>query len=419
MPIRRPRGPKPALRHLAFLEAMSAAPESSPEHREARACFLALRHLDSWIALGADGGAPTDRSSSAVAEALAAVGEDTEMRSALAAITTAIPVLSNADAQPVLPRVFALGSLLESRGRMRHAADVYGTVARHVDTGAHADLAYDAHMRMASCLRHDGQLDLADQAYTTAGTLAARSRDRVRVLTSRVGRAKVMWVRGNYPAADGALRGLEAEARAEHASELVAMILHDRAVLSRMRGDLHEAIRLVWAGYQLTRDEFDRERMLWDLANFLGLSGAFDTAQDALRLIELSARHQFGRWMAQVNLMDLAARTDNELQFHHYRRALEPAPLAGARRVAYLLDAGRGLAHFGDAAGARTQLTEGLRLAESLHLNDKVFEFEAALAALAEQATTPTPAVVERLVPPEEIRTGLRERLLEVAGASS
>lgn len=417
MPIRRPRGPKPVLRHLAFLETMAGAPESAPEHREARACFLTLRHLDSWIALGADGGAPTDRSSAATAEALGAVEEDTELRSALVAITNAIPILSNADAQPVLPRVFALGSLLESRGRMRHAADVYGTVAKHVDTAAHMDLAYDAHMRMASCLRHDGQLDVADQAYATAGTLAARTRDRVRVLTSRVGRAKVMWVRGNYPAADKALRALEEEARAEDALELVAMILHDRAVLSGLRGDYGTAIKLAWGGYQLSPDEHDRERVLWDLADFLGRAGAFDTARDALRLIELSARHQFARWTAQVNLMDLSTRTGNEVQFHHYRRALEHAPLAGARRVAFLLDAGRGLARFGDRTAAESHLTDGLRLAESLHLNDKVFEFEAALEGLREvreQEPVGTPPTVA----PEEVRAGINERLMQLSGAT-
>src|SRR5688572_6358772 len=167
MPIRRPRGPKPTLRHLPFLEAMAASGEGSHEYREARATFLALRHLDHWIALGAGGGAPTDRSTTMTQEALDALGEDGELRSALVSIVSAIPELSDADAQPVLPRVFALGSLLEQRGRTRQATDVYETVARHVDSSAHADIAYDAHMRLGACLRNDGQLDRADAAYAT------------------------------------------------------------------------------------------------------------------------------------------------------------------------------------------------------------------------------------------------------------
>jgi tetratricopeptide (TPR) repeat protein len=420
MPIRRPRGPKPTLRHLPFLEAMAASGEGSPEYREARAAFLALRHLDHWISLGAAGGAPTERSTSITQEALSALGEDTELKSALQSIVSAVPELSDADAQPVLPRVFALGSLLERRGKNRQATDVYETVTRHVDASAHADIAYDAHMRLGACLRNDGQLDRADHAYATAGTLATRTRDRVRVLTSRLGRVKVTWVRGNFPGADEGLRELEREARAEGATDLVAMILHDRAILSSHRGDVAQAVRLVWTGYQLSPDEYDRERMLWDLANLLGRAGAFDTARDALRLIEVGSRHQTARWHAQVNLMELATRTNNELQFHQYRRLLEGVQLPGARKVAYLLDAGRGLAHFGDVGAATSTLTEGLRLAESLQLNDKVFEFESELDALAkiESRKSSAPTTVALSDAPEDIRAGLRDLLQEVSGAA-
>lgn len=424
MPIRRPRGPKPTLRHLPFLEAMATSSEGQHEYREARATFLALRHLDHWIALGAGGGAPTDRSTTMTQEALSALGEDAELRSALDAIVSAIPELSDADAQPVLPRVFALGSLLEQRGRTRQAADVYATVAKHVDPTAHSDIAYDANMRLAACLRNDGQLDLSDQAYATAGTLAARTRDRVKVLTSRVGRAKVASARGNYPAADLVLRELESEARQEGAVELTAMILHDRAVLSKSRGDLTTAIRLVWTGYQLTPDEYDRERMLWDLAQYLGHAGAFDSARDALQLIALGSRQQSARWLAQVNLMELAIRTHNEVQFHQYRRALEHVQLPGARRAAYLLDAGRGLAVFGDEASAKVNLTEGLRLAESLDLNEKIFQFESALKQLSVESADEAKRAREssrrsEAEAPSDIRNALRELLQEVAGATA
>jgi tetratricopeptide (TPR) repeat protein len=421
MPIRRPRGPKPTLRHLPFLEAMSTSSEGSHEYLESRAAFLALRHLDHWIALGPAGGAPTERSTSNTREALNALGDDAELRSALDSIVSAIPELSDADAQPVLPRVFALGSLLERRGKSRQATDVYETVARYVDASAHADIAYDAHMRLGACLRNDGQLDRADQAYVTAGTLATRTRDRVRVLSSKVGRAKVVWVRGNLPAADDALLEIENEARAEGAVELVAMILHDRAALSHRRGNTDQAIRLVWTGYQMSPDEYDRERMMWDLANFLGHAGAFDAARDALQLIALGSRQQSARWLAQVNLMELAARTNNEVQFHQYRRALEHVQLPAGRRVAYLLDAGRGLAAFGDSASARATLTDGLRLAEALHLNDRIFQFEAALGSLDESATAVarTREVADAAVreAPADIRAALRELLLEVSSA--
>ncbi len=422
MPIRRPRGPKPALRHLAFLSGMADTPEGSAPHRESRAGFLVLRQLDHWVAYGGGGGSPTERSTEVTAEAVRAVTEDDELRAAYLAIVTAIPTISDVDAQPLLPRVFALGSLFEQRGRTAQAADVYTTVVRYVDPVAHLDLAYDASMRQAACLRQEGELDHADQAYTHAGTLAARVRDRPRILSSRVGRAKITWLRGNLPRTEEALLGLEEEAREAGATALVAIILHELAALHHHRGDTERAIRVIWDAYRLSPDEYDKERMLEDLALFLARHGAFESARDALQVIERASRRQEARWLAQVNLMDLAFRSGDELQFHHYRRALESAPLPVSRRVAYLKDAGVGQTRFGEYDAARLVLQEALRLAELHHLNQRLFQIEQAIQDLDKAERTrsqaPTP-VLNSVDAPIEIREALRSlrRQVETQGA--
>lgn len=419
MPIRRPRGPKPTLRHLAFLEVMSNAAEGSPEYREARACFLALRHLDHWIALAADGGAPTERSTTATQEALAAISDDTELRSMLSAIVQGMPQLSDADWQPLMPRLYALGSLLERRGQTRLAGDVYASVARNVDVVAHLDLAYDAHMRWAACLRLEGALDHADQVYTLSGTLAARDRDRAKVLTSRIGRAKVVAARGNLPAAMRTMEEIEGEARTIGAHDLVALILHERAGLSHSMGDFQGGLRLVWNAYQLSRDDYDRERMLWDISNFLGRIGAEAASRDALQLIAATSRHPAARLLAHQNLMDLATRMGNEVAFHQHRRQLVDQPLPPPRRVSFLLDAGRGLGTFGDVAGARVVLREALQLAESIGLNQRIFQIEQALGELDRKATQSEPRTQMRPsdAAPGDITEGLRILLREHAGA--
>ncbi len=423
MPIRRPRGPKPTLRHLAFLSGMAETPEEGPAHREARAGFLALRQLDHWIAYGDGGGVPTEHSTEVTAEAIRAVTDDAELRAAYDAIVSAIPTISDVDAQPVLPRVFALGSLLEQRGHTAQAADVYTTVVRYVDPVAHLDLAFDASMRQAACLRQEGELDHADQAYTHAGTLAARTRDRVRVLSSRLGRARVTADRGNLPAAAAALVELEQEAHETGSNDLVAMTLHQRAAVAHALGDFERALSTVWRAFQLTNDAYDRERMLWDLSNFLGRIGAVDASRDALQLITRTTKHREARLLAYQNLMDLASRTGNEIEFHQYRRVLADQPLPTARRVSFLLDLGNGFARFGNRVSAREALTTALKEAEVVGLNQRVFQIESALRALDHQVAQPTAnplhaAGTAGIATPVEIQDGLRELLRESAETS-
>ena len=188
MPIRRPRSPKPALRHLAFLDGMVGA--DGPAFRSARAALLTLRLLDHWMMLGA---AMAEPDSSALRETRAAVDAtaadalashastgDTEMRDALGGIIDAIVALGAPDAQPVLPRLHALGVLLEHRGLPAQAADVFQTTSRLVDAAVQLDLAQESLVHQAQCLRQTGDHEWAEQALTKAGVLANRGVGRTR-----------------------------------------------------------------------------------------------------------------------------------------------------------------------------------------------------------------------------------------------
>lgn len=362
----------------------------------------------------ADANVPAHR---AAREATMSLSGDGEVRAALMSVIDAITALQEPDAQPLLPRVFALGKLLEQRGQVAQAGDVYQTVARYVDPGAHVDLAFDAHMRHGFCLRVAGEFDWADQAYATAATLAGRAKDRVRVIHARADQAKVEWARGNLPAADAAMQELAEEAEKLDANRVLAMVLHDRSGIARHRGDLQRAIRHAFESFRRTADEFERERVLSDLASFLNLAGATQSAQDAMRLLELSARSQEVRWNAQIGLMELAAKMGSEITFEGYRRRLADAKLPAMARTSYLLDAGRGLAEFGHLDDARGTLHAALALAESTGQGQRIFEIESALqsveatvkARLAGNAKRPEPVEA-----PDDIAMALQELLGEV-----
>jgi tetratricopeptide (TPR) repeat protein len=382
MPIRRPRGPRPALRHVAFLEAMDALPASAKGRQPLEAAFLTLRLLDNWVWLGAELAEPTGQALTVARDAVEKATSDAESQAALRGIIDAIVMLQEPDTQPLLPRVFAYAGLLEQRGALALAGDVYATVAKYADARAHFDIAYDALMRHAFCLRVEGVLDQAARSYESAGALAARARDRVRVLYSRIGLAKVVWARGNLPAADEALQEVAAEAETLGNTRLHAVALHDCAGMARMRDDLPRAVRLAYESFKRTTDENEKERVLSDLANFLGQTGAFVAARAALTVLESRGRLKETQWHARINLMELGARQGSEPLFEQYRRALENDRLPARLEVNYLRDRGRGYAMFGRFDAARESLTAAAERASTLGMHQVAFESEKLLTDL-------------------------------------
>jgi hypothetical protein len=419
MPIRRPRGPKPALRHVVFLEAMERHATVAAEQQPLEAAFLTLRLFDEWIASGAMIAEPVGQALTATRKAVERIGQDSETRTSLQGIVDAIVMLQEPDAQPVLPRIFAYAGLLERRGALVLAADAYQTVSKYADATAHSDIAYDALMRHAFCLRTEGSLDVAARSYEHAGALAARERDRSRVLYSRIGVAKVVWARGDLPAADAALQAVATEASGLGDARLHAVALHDCAGIASSRNDIPRAVRLAFESFREQVDETEKERVLNDLANFLSLSGAFDTARHALTLMERGARLQDSRWVAQGNLMNLGTRQGSETMFEQYRRALDGEPLPERRRAVFLLDCGRGFALFGRTDEAVRALLESSKIATRLGLHQLEFEVSAATEDLERvrrdlERNRPAPSAA-----PDDIGSYINELLEDLLAVSS
>lgn len=130
MSIRRPRGPKPTLKHLAFLEAMTKHAEPTKEFRALRAALLTLRLFDEWMSLGtlvADGAAPIVRATRADIDAL---HDDSDLHFALSRIVDGILMLREPDASPVLPRLAALAELYGQRAERALADSIRDELTR-------------------------------------------------------------------------------------------------------------------------------------------------------------------------------------------------------------------------------------------------------------------------------------------------
>jgi tetratricopeptide (TPR) repeat protein len=110
---------------------------------------------------------------------------------------------------------------------------------------------------------------------------------------------------------------------------------------------------------------------------FLGLA---DVARDAYLVLAATAQEQYVRWMAELNLMELAATQGMELHFDKYRRDLESAEFTPLLRVTYLLHVGRGYHALGNSEAGISYLERAVELASQYALNQLMFEAEAALS---------------------------------------
>jgi hypothetical protein len=202
------------------------------------------------------------------------------------------------------------------------------------------------------------------------------------------------------------LAKIAAEAEAMGDTRLHAIALHDCASVARLREDLPRAIRLTFESFKRTEDEREKERVLADLGNFLGLSGAFATARAALSVLEVGGSTQEIRWRARENLMDLATREGSETVFEQHRRSLESQPLPAPIAADYFRDVAKGLARFGRGSEAREALARARALAAQHGLHQVDFaldEIERNLNSTAPQARRAVPVWTA----PEDIATAI------------
>src|SRR5206468_2069883 len=114
---------------------------------------------------------------------------------------------------------------------------------------------------------------------------------------------------------------------------------------------------------------------------FLNL-GVYSAARDAYLVLSVTAQEQYIRWLATLNLLDIASLTGSETMFEDYRRELSTAELPPRLAAAFELNVGEAYQRFGNSDRALTHLKLALKLAEEHSLNQILFLAEEAIAKL-------------------------------------
>lgn len=376
----------PQLRHLAFFDALAETDENDPSWPALSAGLVVLRLLDSFLE---DGPSALEAwGLRAVRDAVQAVRGGDPARAILNGIVDAIESTSGPAAAAIAPRLMAYGRALDYDGRFHLAADVYRTVIAHVHPAEDADVVSDAHIQLGYCARMTGQYDESKAAYTTAAEIAAAAGDLVKVLRARMAEAKLALTRGNLPEADDLLASTLTEATARSLGEVRATALHISATVAHARGDYERAIRLAYQSLDGFSSPVMRDRALADVAAAFAELGVRTAARDAHLVLAATAQEQYSRWVATINLLEIAALDRAEPVFEQYRRELAGVALPPYLEAAYHLYVGEGLRGFGRLEAARDALTRAVDVSARHRLNQLLFRAE---QTLREMSITPAP----------------------------
>jgi tetratricopeptide (TPR) repeat protein len=338
-----------------------------------------MRLIDEWIqtseAAHADSWSVT-----AVRDAIALVPETTPLRRILSAIVDCMTSGPAADLHALTPRLMAYGQSLEYDARWALAADIYETVVAHTDPATDADLVVSAFIQLAYCRRMLSEYESAANAYAAASQVAHAAGDLIGVLRGRLGDAKIAIARGNMPKADEILIETVDRARVRGLDDIRSRAIHERAYLAGLCGQHERAVQLAYEALNVSPCVPDRDMILNNIATGLRHLGLDDAARDAYLVLAVTAQEQYVRWLAELNLMELAATQGIELQFDRYRRDLESADFMPHLRVTYLLHVGRGYHALGHAETGLPYLERAVEMAGDYKLNQLLFESESALA---------------------------------------
>jgi tetratricopeptide (TPR) repeat protein len=367
-------------RHLPFFAELAGLEDGDPAWRSVSAGLVVLRLVDAWIEEGSAAVAADGWGMRSVEAAIEEVPTGLPAHGVLRSVVEALKSSPVSDMHAIAPRLMAYARSLDLDAKWALAADVYETVIAHVHPLEESDVAVNSLLRRGHCLRELGSFAEATSSFNTAGELAHQTGDIVGSLRARIGEAKIVMARGNLPAADAILDETVALATKHDLPAVRSLATHDRAYVAHSRGEYDLAVRLAYDAMRDCAIESERDRILNDLAGSFYMLGVKSAARDAFLILAATAREQYQRWAASINLMELSAEDGLVLQFERYRQQLDGVDLPPILRTQFELHVGRAYQLFGKFEVAKTWLERAITSASAHSFNRFIFAAEAALA---------------------------------------
>ncbi|HEY9515929.1 MAG TPA: hypothetical protein VIQ74_09640 [Gemmatimonadaceae bacterium] len=413
--------PEIRLPHFVFFEALAQEQsEDTPEWRATSAGLLTLRYFDAWVLDTTRDGQGDSWGVRLVRRRVEEISPGTPIRALLLSILDAMSSKSCTGPAAVAPRLMAYARALQFEAKWSLAADVYGTVISHADAASDPDLVISAHMALGACLRVLARWEDAVGAYAVAGLVAEGIGDVMGVLRARVAEANLATDRGNLPLAEEILDDTIERAEEPELIEVRSIALHDRAIVAYHRGQLNSAITMAYAALGGMRDQASRDRVLVDIGGLFWELGLYSAARDANLVLAATAQEQYTRWVATINLLEMAAVDRVEPAFEQYRRELSDADLPATLSAQYHYHLALGYQMFDRVDDARISFERALTIASAHNVNQLVIKAEQGLESLESGKSLVAPEKKGADLPPAvtEVASAIREMraLAEVGG---
>ena len=372
------------LPHYAFFEALARCEnESCAEWRTTSAGLLTLRLFDDWVMEGGSAVSLDSWGLRCVRESISAIDAGSSVRALLTSLVDSMQLARHARVAVVAPRLMAYARALQFDAKWSLAADVYRTVLQNAEPAADTDVVIAANMQLGACMRVLAQWSEARGAYAAAAEVAAFTGDVANVLKARIAEANVMLARGNLPSAEKILDSVIEGAEESGLTEIRAFALQDRGAVARQRGDVERAVSYAYEALSTFESQAAKDRALADLAVAFSDMKLYDAARDANLMLAATAHEQYTRWVAVINLLEIASLDHREPVFEQYRRELLAANLPATLESHYHYYVGQGYRIFGRNEQAKQALERALDAASRHQINEVLIKAEQSLSELA------------------------------------
>ena len=363
------------IRHHAFFEALGNAEAQTPEWNAVFAGLSVLRIVDR-IAAKDDVSPPAEWPELHTSRiAVDAVSPGDPVRAILLRIVERIQADSELGSA-VGTDLISYGRALDLEAGWSLATDVFESITDIFSPRTYPQLIIEASTLLGAASRNLGDWTRSQRAYTRAEHLAESIGDRTSVLKVQIGLANSEMFRGNLNASDELLDSVLADVDVTTLEAIHALALHAKASVAHLRGDYQRAIHLAHRSLEMTCAPAAREALISDIAaSYAGL-GMRETARNGYSIVAMTSPHQWVRWQATLNLLELSIDDGDVTVFDDYVRQLESASLDPRLRAYFLFFRARGWQRFG-RDGAEKLFDEARDFAERHSLNQISFEIEA------------------------------------------
>ena len=353
------------LAHENYLNALRTLNNTTEEWRSVLAGVLVLRLVDAW--LDGDGSLVVKDFGGiqAVRETVAGLHERNTVLPPLKALIDIVVQSSHISTARVKDSMLQYGRILHMTNQWQLAMDVFGSLLSHALAYSDDTTVAYAAGRLAFVLRHLGQLEASDNAYTVVLQHLTLDANPDWYFRMHMGLSTNLAMRGRFDEAERILNAIILEAKLRDMPDLQGTALHGKAFLANERLDYVNGIQYDQAALQLLESADERTYALMNLgAGFLGY-GDHRTARGVLLRVLAKTQDECARHKALVNLLEIAAKDRDRKNFEKYRHAIEDEKMLPDIQAYYQLYLAKGYYNFGNTSAAQESWKHALTIAEA------------------------------------------------------